>query len=95
MAWVGLGEGAAELIAAASLVADGVPPGVVTGAPPRRTPSAHLTVARKADTLVVEALRRQSKGPVSVSWTVTAIELVRSHLGSGGARYETLHRATL
>lgn len=95
VAWLGLSEGAGELIEAASLAAAACPPDVSGGRPPKRTPSAHLTVARKADEAVVRALRERSCGPLGVGWRVERIELVRSHLEPGGARYETLHESTL
>jgi RNA 2',3'-cyclic 3'-phosphodiesterase len=61
--------------------------------PPERRFRGHLTVAR---------LRRRSGparpltgAPIAASWTVTAADLVRSHLGSAGARYEVLATAPL
>lgn len=95
VAWLGLTEGAGTLIEAATLAADRCPPGLTDGPPPRRTPSAHLTVARKADRELVRALREQAHGRLGIGWEVDRLQLVRSHLHSGGARYETLHEATL
>ena len=95
VAWLGLSEGAGTLIRAATLVADRCPPDLTEGARPKRTPSAHLTVARKADREVVRALREQMHGRIGISWEVDRLQLVRSHLGPGGARYQTLHEATL
>ena len=40
-------------------------------------------------------MRAQAHGPLGVSWSVDTIELVRSHLEAGGARYETLHQSTM
>jgi 2'-5' RNA ligase len=95
VAWLGLGRGAGSLIETADAVAAGCPADVTDGARPKRTPSAHLTVARRADAALIEALREQAHGPLGDGWTVDRIELLRSHLEPGGARYETLHRSTL
>lgn len=95
VAWLGLSEGAGRLIESASLLADGCPPDITDGPPPKRTPSAHLTLARKADEAAIRALRDQAHGPVGVGWRIDRIELVRSHLEPSGARYETLHEARL
>ena len=95
VAWLGLSAGAGELIELAAAVAEGCPTDITTGPPPRRTPGAHLTVARKADEELVRALREQAQGVLEAGWTVDRVQLVRSHLEPGGARYETLHEATL
>ncbi len=95
VAWLGLSEGAGTLIETATLTAHGCPPDISDGRPPRRTPSAHLTIVRKADEVVVQALRGQALGPLGVSWEIDRLRLVRSFLQAGGARYETLHEATL
>lgn len=95
VAWLGLSRGAGTLIETARRMAAACPPDVTTGPPPKRTPSAHLTVVRKADEAVIEALQTQAHGPLGVGWTVDRIELVRSHLEPGGARYETLYEAAL
>jgi len=95
VAWLGLSSGAADLIETATLTAERCPHGITDGPPPKRTPSAHLTVGRKADEAVIEALRAQACGALGVRWPVDRIQLVRSHLAPDGARYETLHEATL
>lgn len=95
VAWLGLSEGAGTLIEAATLTAEYCPHDITDGAPPKRTPSAHLTLVRKADDAVVRALREQSHGPLGVGWTVDRLQLVRSHLEPGGARYETSHEGTM
>lgn len=95
VAWLGLSDGAGTLIEVAQAVADGAPSDITSGAPPRRTASAHLTVVRKADRTVIEALRSQTHGPLRVEWTVDRIALLRSHLDAAGARYETLAESTL
>ncbi len=95
VAWLSLSTGAGRLIELATLAARGCPPDITEGAPPRRTPSAHLTLVRKADRAVVQALRAQAHGPLGIGWTVDRLLLVRSHLGTEGARYETLREVTL
>jgi 2'-5' RNA ligase len=95
VAWLGLGLGAERLLALARAAADGCPPDITDGVPPRQTPSAHLTVVRRAHEAVIGDLREQRLGPLGVAWTVERVELVRSQLGRGGASYETLHAATL
>lgn len=95
VAWLGATHGARSLIETASLLAARCPPDIAGGSPPKRTPSAHLTVVRAADQLVIEALRSQAHGSLGVGWTVERIDLVRSHLGPEGARYQTVHGATL
>jgi 2'-5' RNA ligase len=96
VAWLALSGGAGTLIETASLLAAGCVADISSGPSPKRTPSAHLTVARRADPDVIAALRHQRYGPLGTGWTVDSIELVRSHLGGrDGARYETLHRAAL
>ncbi len=95
VAWLALDEGAGRLIELAAALAERCPTDVTLGPPPRRTPSAHLTIARRADEAVIDALRRQAHGPLAVSWSVDRLGLVRSHLGPAGARYETVHEVPL
>ena len=93
--WLALDEGAATLIELAGALADRCPRDMSSGPAPRRTPSAHLTIARRADRAVIEALRRQVHGPLALRWRVDRIGLVRSQLEPDGARYETLHEFPL
>lgn len=95
VAWLRLTRGAPALIEMAERVAAGCPPVVADRAEPRRTPDAHLTVARRADRSLIADLRTQAHGPLGVSWVVDRLLLVRSQLSSAGAEYETLHEATL
>lgn len=54
-------------------------------APSSRSFRGHLTLARtKARRVDLAALAFERE------WTVAGVELIRSHLGRGGARYETL-----
>jgi 2'-5' RNA ligase len=94
-AWLGLSVGAGRLIALADALAERCPPDITTGATPRRTPSAHLTVARRVDSGLIETLRTQTLGQLDVSWQVDRLALVRSHLEPAGARYETVHESPL
>jgi 2'-5' RNA ligase len=93
--WLALSQGAGALIELAVVLAERCPPDVTAGPPPRRTPSAHLTLARKARAATIEALRSQAYGPLEVTWRVDRICLLRSHLDATGARYETLHESTM
>jgi 2'-5' RNA ligase len=53
----------------------------------------HLTVARARGR---QPIPRSLEGtPVEAAWTVAEVALVRSHLGQGPARYETLATAPL
>ena len=90
-----LSSGAGTLIEAATLAADRCPADISDGPPPKRTPSAHLTVARRADQSLIKALRSQAYGAVGVSWKIDRVQLVRSHLDPGGAHYVALEEATL
>ena len=58
--------------------------------PPTRRFRGHLTLGRTRGGLVDAASLALER-----SWTVRDIELIRSHLGRGGARYETLERFPL
>jgi 2'-5' RNA ligase len=93
--WLGLSQGAGQLIEIASELATACPDGITVGGAPKRTPSAHLTLVRRADGAVIEALRAQAQGPLSVEWSIDRIHLVRSHLEADGARYETAHESAL
>jgi RNA 2',3'-cyclic 3'-phosphodiesterase len=93
--WLELSRGAGSLIELATVLAERCPPAVTAGPSPRRTPSAHLTLARKAGHATIDALHRQVYGPLDVAWRVDRICLLRSHLDAAGARYETLHEATM
>lgn len=95
VAWLGLSAGATSLIETADRMAHECPADVTTGAPAKRTRAAHLTVVRRADAAVIEALRAKSHGPLEAEWRIRGIVVVRSHLEPGRARYETLHESTL
>jgi RNA 2',3'-cyclic 3'-phosphodiesterase len=64
------------------------------GRPPEARPfRGHLTLARsRGKQTIPPALEGM---PLVATWTVDAVALVRSHLGAGPARYETLASAPL
>ncbi len=95
VAWIGLSVGSGQLIETAQQAAAACPPDISDGPAPRRTPSAHLTVVRRADRSVIEALRTQAHGELGVEWTVDRVALVRSHLEPSGASYQTLAEVAL
>jgi 2'-5' RNA ligase len=50
----------------------------------------HLTLARaRGRASVPRSLAQNYRGP-ALTWTIESLDVVRSHLGRGGARYETL-----
>lgn len=93
--WLDVRDGADRIAASADFLIDNLPLPASDAAPPKRTPSAHLTVARRLDRATLDALTEQRYGPLAASWRVEQMALLRSHPGSGGAHYETLHEATL
>lgn len=51
----------------------------------------HLTVARRADGGLIQALRHGSYGPTAVEWFADSMVLYRSHTGTpAGSAYESL-----
>ena len=93
--WLVIHEGAAAIIDTADRLAAACPADITAGAPPRRTPAAHLTVARRASRLALDDLAAGRCGRLAASWSVDRMALLRSHLEPAGARYETLHEARL
>jgi 2'-5' RNA ligase len=67
----------------------------ITSSPSRRTPAAHLTVARGSDRHVVRDLAAERWGRPEERFVADCVTLVRSYLEPTGARYETLHQAAL
>jgi RNA 2',3'-cyclic 3'-phosphodiesterase len=57
--------------------------------PPRRRYRGHLTLARARRPGLLRGL---PEDPLTDAWTVNDITLVRSHLGSTGARYDVVGR---
>ncbi len=93
--WLRASVGGGELVALADTIAHGCPSDLTLGVPVRLTPSAHLTVARGATAVSIEALRTQALGTLDVAWTVDRMGLFRSHFEASGARYQTLHETAL
>lgn len=66
------------------------------GAPPDdRRFRGHITLARHRSRKKGSVLRAAQGQPLSGSWDVHEVELVRSHLGRGGSRYEAVARVPL
>ena len=61
----------------------------------RPLPDPHLTVARRADQPLIDALTGMTLGPLEVAWRADRICLFRSHPSRGAASYERLHEARL
>ena len=95
VAWLPVDEGAGRVLDLAGRLAVDCPADLPVSGPPRRTPSAHLTVARSADRAVLDDLAGERWGRPEERWWVDRLALVRSHLEPSGARYETLHEAAL
>lgn len=95
LAWLRAGDGAAQVIELASLLASDCPRVLSGGSLPRRTPAAHVTVARAAEQRLVEDLATDRWGHPRARWEARTVALLRSHLGPRGAHYETLHEAAL
>jgi 2'-5' RNA ligase len=96
VAWLTLPRGGDQIVAMSRRLEAATPSRILQGGrDPRRSPSAHLTVARRADQPVIDALAAQQHGPLAAAWTADRIVLFRSHLGSRGAAYEALHTAML
>lgn len=95
VAWLPVREGADKVIELAGHLAVGVQKGIRSGPPPRRTPAAHLTVARGADRQAVRDLVAERWGRPEERFVADRLTLLRSYLEPTGARYETLHGAAL
>lgn len=94
VAWLAIAPpSAGDVIALADRLLAAFPAVLLASVPPKRTPAAHLTVARKADASLTSALANDEYGVIEASWTSDRIALVRSHLDASGATYETLHQA--
>lgn len=95
VAWLAVDEGAGDVIALADDLHHGLPDGLIIGAPPKRTQSAHLTIARRVSDDLIGALSGSAHGPISARWTVDRLLLHRSLLSPRGSTYERLHEAAL
>jgi len=94
VAWLPVRDGANRVIELAGHLAVDVGEGI-TSSPPRRTPAAHLTVARGSDHRAIRDLAGERWGRPEERFLADRVTLLRSYLGSTGARYETLHGAAL
>lgn len=95
VAWLAVAEGAGEVVALADALAVRCPADLTRGAPPSRTPSAHLTVARRVDQALITDLSAARPEQSETTWRADRLVLVRSHLERGGARHQTLHEAPM
>src|SRR3954464_13844086 len=86
VAWLTLGNGFEETAALSQRVDAALGSGTYDE---RRRPRPHLTVARNVDAHVLAALRHHASA-IRLEWMTRKIVLFRSHLGSGGSRYEPL-----
>lgn len=90
--WLGIGRGSDRVAAMAEIVE--VAAQSVGFEPEDRPFHAHLTLARMRPQMNVESLlERVPRFPLSME--VDRLTLVRSHLGSRGANYETLETISL
>jgi 2'-5' RNA ligase len=94
-AWLGVEAGAGGVIALADALLAACPDDLTLGATPRRTPSAHMTVARRVDEELIASLRAAAYGLIGATWRADRVALFRSHLTSSGSTYEMLHVAPL
>jgi 2'-5' RNA ligase len=80
---------------------DDVARSVVTGTasfgvpPDDRRFRGHITLARHRSWRKASVLRAAQGQPLTGSWDVREVELVCSHLGRGGSRYEAISRVPL
>jgi RNA 2',3'-cyclic 3'-phosphodiesterase len=59
-------------------------------------PAPHVTIARRADRALIDALGRRSLGDVSAGWLADRVVLYRSHTGTpAGSSYEPLAEVRL
>lgn len=91
VAWLRLADGGHEVALLGDALAARIPAGAVAGErAPRRAPSAHLTLARKASPELIADIAAERLGPIAAAWTADRLVLMRSHLGPERARYGTL-----
>ncbi|CAN5836891.1 RNA 2',3'-cyclic phosphodiesterase [soil metagenome] len=95
VAWLRVRLGARRVIELAEDLDRAVRCVPLGGAQPRRAPSAHVTVARRAEVALLRALELEVLGSLGIGWQVDRVHLMRSHLDADGARYEVLRAAPL
>ena len=91
VAWLNLDRGASEAARLAIDLGERLGTGVSW---PAKGHAAHITVARRASGELVRALA-EPDAVAPVTWHADRIVLFSSRLGSGGARYESVHVAPL
>ena len=89
--WVGLAAGRQEVAALAGALGARLRPGEEEG----RRVRPHVTLARRAAREAAAAAADVLGDLRGLPWRAESIELVRSHLGPGAPRYETLAAFTL
>jgi len=96
VAWLSVAQGGGETIRLAQLLAEAmIPLEVGDRSGPRRSPSAHVTVARHAPPELISDPAFHRPPDPSIAWLADRAFLFRSILEPKGARYEVLHVATL
>jgi 2'-5' RNA ligase len=95
VAWLSVRRGAREVIELAGDLDRAVREAAPAIREPRRAPSAHLTVARRADRSLLDALLHERHGTLRADWLADRVVLMRSHLGRAGAHYERVHETPL
>jgi RNA 2',3'-cyclic 3'-phosphodiesterase len=94
VAWLRIDEGATDAAALSGCLFDDDPPGTTTRAGSPAPP--HLTVARRVDQALIDALAGISLGDPRVEWTADRLVLYRSHTGTAaGSRYVPLAEVPL
>ncbi len=96
VAWLRIGPGGAQVASMARCLLDDAdvevpPPGRQGGAP-----APHVTVARRVDRALIDALGSRSLGDVAAEWLADRVVLYRSHTGTlAGSSYEPLAEVRL
>jgi len=84
VAWLSVGGGRAQL----SALSRELDETIGSGSYGRRGPRPHLTLARRVDAVLLAEL--QAMSPPAILFRVERLQLMRSHTGPGGSRYEEL-----
>jgi 2'-5' RNA ligase len=96
VAWLTLAQGGGETLRLAQELAETVVPlDVGDRRGPRRSPSAHVTVARHAPAALLRDPAFLHRPGPPIAWHADRVVLFRSLLERQGARYELLHGAPL